>query len=458
MGNKKILTAQIVMQGAVFCMIIISFFMVQRVGIGYLNREYIINNSLDIMGLFIVLTLMTATGKNIRLFDEMLGPEGWYYGLLFVTGQGLFSDFICWTVQGIPQYALVNKLANTQFYLCSPAIVYVFWVYITKFVGGLETRKKRILWHIQSCLLVVAVILIVLNWFYGFYFTIDVNGVYKRTDGSFLINIIPSMVILLITTIEMLKSKVRKQEKISFLIFAVTPLLSYAAQIVFLGISVTFSIISISLLLVYISAQANRARQLADLKVRMVQSQLQPHFVFNGMSSIRMLIKKDPDKAVAAMDHFMGYLRGTIDAYNNVDMFSIEAELKIVSDYLEIEQVRFGENIQYEIINESEGFMVPPLSIQPLVENAIKHGIRQRLDGSGKVTINVYDKDAKHVIVIEDNGVGFDKKDKKPNDGHVHIGLDSTIRRFEYYLGGKVTVESEEGKGTKVVIVVPEKK
>jgi len=458
MNKKKILLAQIVMEGSVLGMIIIAFIMVQWNGIDYLKPHYLINNALDIMGMFIVLILMVSTGNIIRFLDEMLGPEGWFFGLLFVTAKGLFSDFICWTVQGVPEFATINTLANTDYYLCAPAIVFVFWVYVYKFIGGIRTKRRKILWGIQIFSLVTSVLLIMFNICYGFYFTVSPEGIYQRTDGSFIINIVPVMLMLLISTIEIWISKVKLQEKLALSFFSLVPFLSYVAQILVFGVSVTFSIISLATLLVYIGAQGNRIRQLADLRVRLVQSQLQPHFVFNGMSSIRMLIKKDSDKAVDAMDHFMGYLRGTIDAYNSVDMFPIEAELKIVSDYLEIEQVRFGENIEFEITNESNGFMVPPLSIQPLVENAIKHGIRQRLDGKGKVTIHVYDTETKHIILVEDNGVGFDKRERKVNDGHVHIGVDSIIRRFEYYLGGKVSVESEIGKGTIVEISVPIKK
>ncbi len=198
--------------------------------------------------------------------------------------------------------------------------------------------------------------------------------------------------------------------------------------------------------------------ELREQKVALSMSQLKPHFISNGMATIRRLIKKDPDKAVEAMDYFIDYLRMTIDNVNETDMVRASEELKFVRDYLYIERLRFGESLQYEISENYDDFMIPPFTVQPIVENAIRHGIRKREDGMGCVKIRVNTDEQEHCIIVEDNGVGFDVNElPEQKDGHAHIGTKNVRFRLESLCKGYMDIQSEAGVGTCVRIHVPVK-
>ena len=147
-------------------------------------------------------------------------------------------------------------------------------------------------------------------------------------------------------------------------------------------------------------------QQLHESQVAMLMGQIQPHFIFNTLSSIRTLIKVDPDIAYEMVYNFSNYLRANVDNVTNLEGIKLAAEIEHIKSYVNIEKVRFGDrvNVIYDIMVSD--FMVPPLSIQPLVENAIKHGICPKPTG-GNVWIRSYPTEHYNVVEVQDDGLGF---------------------------------------------------
>ena len=188
----------------------------------------------------------------------------------------------------------------------------------------------------------------------------------------------------------------------------------------------------------------------------MMLSQIQPHFMYNALNTIKSLIKRDPDKAEKAVIDFSMYLRGNMDALSQVDPIPFKEELDHVKHYCNIEQLRFGEKLDifYEI--GPDEFYVPVLSVQPIIENAIKHGVTKKPDG-GSVTISTDEDGSNYYIVIEDDGVGFDVEAAMniQDDKRSHVGIKSIKERFENIMSADVTIESKIGEGSKVTIALP---
>ena len=149
--------------------------------------------------------------------------------------------------------------------------------------------------------------------------------------------------------------------------------------------------------------------KLHESQVSLLMGQIQPHFIFNTLSSIRTLIKVDPDVAYEMIYDFSNYLRANVDNMTNLSGIDFAAELGHIHSYLSIERVRFGDrvNVKYDI--QAKDFIVPPLSIQPLVENAIKHGICKKPEG-GNIWIRSYPIEHYNVVEVQDNGVGFSEE------------------------------------------------
>lgn len=195
--------------------------------------------------------------------------------------------------------------------------------------------------------------------------------------------------------------------------------------------------------------------QLTEKRTQIMLSQIQPHFLYNTLSAISFLCIKDPMKARDVTDNFADYLRTNLDSLRNDHLVSFTQELEHTRVYLTIEQVRFGEDLSIEYDIQYSDFLLPSLSVQPLVENAVRHGICGKEEG-GKVTIRSRKSDGKILITVSDDGVGFDTS-VTPCDGLLHIGLENVMQRLKTLCDGELIVDSAPGYGTVVTIVLPEK-
>lgn len=191
--------------------------------------------------------------------------------------------------------------------------------------------------------------------------------------------------------------------------------------------------------------------ELKESRVSIMLSQIQPHFIYNTLGTIERMCLKDPEKAFDLVRNFSLYLRGNFSELESVIPIRFEEELKHVEHYVNIEKVRFPDmNIEYDI--EATDFVLPALSVQPLVENAIKHGL-MRLETGGTVLIHTYETPFHFCVEVKDDGVGFDTS--LPIEGKKHVGLRNIRGRLNAMVNGKLIIESKIGIGTKAVIMIP---
>ena len=191
--------------------------------------------------------------------------------------------------------------------------------------------------------------------------------------------------------------------------------------------------------------------ELKESRVAIMLSQIQPHFIYNTLGTIERMCLKDPQKANELVRNFSLYLRGNFSELNSVTPIRFTEELKHVEYYANIEKVRFPDmNIEYEV--EATDFVLPALSIQPLVENAIKHGL-MRLETGGTVVIRSYETTTHFCVEVKDDGVGFDVS--LPIDEKKHVGLRNIRGRLKAMVDGDLILESKPGAGTKAVIMIP---
>lgn len=205
-----------------------------------------------------------------------------------------------------------------------------------------------------------------------------------------------------------------------------------------------------------VAARAHKMEmELMESKVAIMLSQIQPHFLYNSLSAIKALCDEDPQKASKAIERFSFFLRGNLDSLKSAAPIPFKKELDHVNNYLYLEKMRFEErlNIEYDI--KCDNFMIPTLTLQPLVENAVRYGVTKNEDG-GTVKISTWDTENKVHIKVEDNGPGF-VPGEKVSDGRTHIGLENVQKRISEKANGFVNIESDLGKGTRVTITLPKK-
>ena len=195
-------------------------------------------------------------------------------------------------------------------------------------------------------------------------------------------------------------------------------------------------------------------KELYEAKVSVMASQIQPHFMYNALTSIAMMCTIDPGTAQEATITFAKYLRTNMDSLKQTAPVKFEAELEHLKKYLYIEKLRFQDklNIEYDITVTD--FLIPQLSVQPIVENAVKHGVGMKKKG-GTVTIATRETDNDYEVIISDDGVGFDVTAARKDDGRSHIGMENTVTRLREMCSGRLNIESSVGEGTTVTIILP---
>ena len=191
--------------------------------------------------------------------------------------------------------------------------------------------------------------------------------------------------------------------------------------------------------------------ELAESRISTMMSQIRPHFIYNTLGSIEQLCELDPPKAGELVHNFAKYLRGNFGELDNPKPILMSQEMEHVRYYINIENVRFPD-MTFSFEMNSEDFSLPALTIQPIVENAIKHGL-MKLEKGGSIRVISYETDTDYCITIEDDGVGFDTS--QLIDEKKHIGIRNIRNRLKIMVGGKLEIESTQGVGTKVLITIP---
>ncbi len=304
-------------------------------------------------------------------------------------------------------------------------------------------------------------------------FTISESNRFVRGPLGYTCHIISFVLLLWLLLLSILEyRRVKKSESILPIVAAVIVVVGVGLDmnvgqdfiVTFLTGSVVSSCVFYYLWLhLQFSREHEQALQ-AEQRIRIMISQIQPHFLYNTLTTIQALCRVDPEKASEITEKFAIYLRQNIDSLSQPSLIPLEKELEHTQVYTDIEQVRFPRiRIEYDI--EDTEFSVPALTIQPLVENAIRHGVRVRKEGIVRISTRREGKE--HVLVIEDNGKGFDpeaalqRKDPEEESAlkeRSHIGLRNVRDRVETMLLGSFHVDSRIDEGTKITIRIPEEK
>ena len=189
------------------------------------------------------------------------------------------------------------------------------------------------------------------------------------------------------------------------------------------------------------------------MRSALVLSQVRPHFLYNSLTAIADLCEQAPAEAKEATLAFAEYLRTNMNSLHAKGTVPFETELRHIQTYLYLEQLRFGDELLVDLDIETTDFYLPALTIQPLVENAVKWGVGQKEEG-GLITLSTRTTPLGIEVTVSDDGVGFDPE-HPPQDGKNHFGLQRGRDRRRMVCGAKLTVDSKVGRGTVVRVSIP---
>ena len=282
---------------------------------------------------------------------------------------------------------------------------------------------------------------------------------------------IVSLMLILFCLLEIKKEKEKRTELLTYVLIHTAVLLDFTGvgyHMFYSGIC--FKVSSVIMLLIILIRGAKQVvmdhqasiknqkikAELENSRITVMLSQIQPHFLYNSLTSVMDLCDSNPKQAKAAIADFADYLRGNLSSLKTENLISFGTELEHIETYLRLEKLRFMDELEIVYDIQSKDFMLPALSVQPLVENAVKHGVGKKV-GGGTVTIHTSETENEYIICVTDDGVGF-TEGEYADDGSTHVGLENIRKRLNMMIHAELQMESKIGEGTKACIVIPKRR
>lgn len=280
-----------------------------------------------------------------------------------------------------------------------------------------------------------------------------------------------SIVIIVLCILEIIKEKKLVKELLSYICMNIAILIDMAGvgygtyysgiwfKVVYVIMLVLFLFFGSKQMVLNHQASIKNKKlkeELEQSRIAVMLSQIQPHFLYNALTSVMDLCDRDPKQAKVAIADFADYLRGNLSSLKTENLISFRAELAHVEKYLRLEKLRFQDELEVVYDIQTQDFMLPALSVQPLIENAVKHGVGQKI-GGGTVTISTSETEHEYVICIADDGVGFDENEPM-DSGSTHVGIENTKNRLDMMLNARLEIESKKGEGTTARILIPKRR
>ena len=359
-------------------------------------------------------------------------------------------------------YAVVSRVVLfSQAFLSSflPVLIIAFLLYQSRESAPYKSPMLRaafLLWLVYVCLLVY-------NQFTGVLFRVDDQNRYAR--GSWFWVQMAAPVLIMLINILILWQRHRRlspKQRFAFVCYAVIPLFGMLIQAVLFGVHLIALSIVVAAFVLYnqiVSDQMERyVRSLeenAQLKVDILLAQIQPHFLFNSLIAIQHLCRKNPEMAGQAIGDFAAYLRHNMDSLTVDKPIPLQEELKHVQTYLELQKMRFGDELHIVYDLQYMDFCIPTLTVQPLVENAVTYGVRRNESGTGTVTLRSRKYQDHIELTVEDDGPGFAYAPDSGAGERSHTGIQNVRERLKRISGGELVIDSTQGKGTSVKILLP---
>ena len=397
---------------------------------------------------------------GIVVSANMPGMEKWskrffvaFFSILVLSIAAYFVDLF---IYADPNLALVEKI--TAFFetflpsLLMPLLT-VYILYRCK-----VNWRKSALFYVVIALWAVLTILLGAAQFTDFIYYVTPDNQFFRGSWYFII-IVPMIGLIIANIIGTIiyRKKLTKKNFIAFLVYLIPLMVVMTVHIfvsVFLFIIIAVSISALSMFAIILTDQVEQymrqQREIADQRASITVLQMRPHFIYNVMMSIYYLCEQNPKKAQQVTLDFTSYLRKNFNALAVAGPIPFTDELEHTRAYLAVEQAQFEDKLVVEYDTPNTMFRLPPLTLQPIVENAVKHGMNPDANEPLYILIKTVKTDFGDEIIVEDNGPGISNED----NGEPHLALNNIRERLSV-IGATLTITRIENSGTRVTVFLP---
>lgn len=413
----------------------------------------LIGVALDIAFALFTLSSLMGAQKNAHRQKNF---ETYYIWMLSFTAVGLIGDAMS---RGLflRQYRLVAffvPVGSFIRYFCGFPLLILYNIYLISYIKEDKQELKRYAILVGG-LCADGILLVILSCFTAY----DPIHPWRLTDHPWFFFFFLAMPISVsIGIIFSFRKMLTNRKALAFLFYELFVACTVMIDILLKNISFAYIAVAYSLHQIYITLQIEyektQEEQLAQQRISMMLSQIQPHFLYNVLTGIRALCRIDARKAERALTDFTIFLRGNLNSLQNKNCIPFLQELEHTMHYINLEKMRFGEDLQVTCLTPVTDFAVPPLTLEPIVENAVRHGVMKRKNG-GNIVLRTEETDHAYIIDVFDNGVGFDTSCLPFINSHEHIGIHNVQERLKSSVGGSLAISSEPNAGTTVRITIP---
>lgn len=410
-----------------------------------------LNIALDAFALVITLIILMTC---ISGFSKKVGGARYFLLLQCSVVVALIADIVGWIGEGNIALSYLTMAANTVASCACQIVIICFIGYLISSLYA-NSRAAAIILKLMQFFCALSLLFCIGNAFFGYAFWVDANGHYVHSSNAAICLVyllFPIVSFFVIVMLSIFAKSSTKVSRVAFICYTLFPVAGLILDFTFHGISLTYAGFTVAVLSMYTGIYINRRKQLEAQKNALMLSQINPHFVYNTLSTIASMCDTSPKQAKYLTIDFSQYLRRNIGTLTSEELIPFEQEMDHVACYLKIEKARFRERINVVYSIQCKDFSLPPLTVQPIVENAVKHGVTKRAEG-GTVKVCSYDNDTHYIIEVIDDGVGFDTEKTD-----MHVGIENARSRIAAMCKGDLTVKSTVGVGTRVTIEIPKKK
>ena len=415
-----------------------------------------VNVAMNAFGLIVMMIIFSAClGEWI---SHKIGSKN-FLALLILVMIALAAEIVAWLCEGRPELRTVTIISNTAASCVGQLAMICFMEYLCKILYA-GSKAAAVTLNIFRVLCYISVLYCIGNAYFGYSFVVSPTGHYVHSGDVKMVifHLLFSMMsFCALILMALLAKRSTRSSRVSFIIYTLFPLAGIIVDYAFHGISMTYVGIVIGVLVIYTDIYLQRQRMIDSQRNALMLSQINPHFTYNTLSAIAAMCDSSPKLAKSLTIDFSRYLRQNVDNMMGEQTIPFDKELEHVECYLKIEKARFREDLNVIYSIQCKDFLVPPLTVQPIVENAVKHGITKR-PGGGTIKITTYATEKSYVIEIIDDGIGFDTEAPRSSDGKKHVGLENVESRVRRLCRGSVSVKSTPNVGTRVDIEIPRKK
>ena len=414
-----------------------------------------------ISGFFYGATLLLM-GTGLCFAFIMPGIDRWnkrffmtFFGLLFLCSCFSLAEMIYYGIPGQERIAIV---ANFWMSLFSVIPLPMMTLFLLRCCG--ESWRKSALFHAVLALFGLYFILLIIAQFTTVFYYVTPDNLF-HFGAWYPVLILPTLVIELLNLTGLIRRRniLTKKQFYAILISMLPLTIALIVHLFVAAFPFIITGIAISAISMYgivlsdeIEQHFRQKQEIARQSAGILALQMRPHFIHNTLMSIYYLCRQDPLEAQRVTLDFNTYLEKNLTALVSDETIPFSEELEHTKAYLNVEQALYDENLFVVYDTPHTAFRLPPLTLQPIVENAVKHG----LDPDSEpllISIQTRETDSGSEIIVSDNGPGFEPAD----DDKPHIALANIRQRLEMMCRGEMTIMQREGGGTVVRLIIPDK-